>query len=112
MEKLYTSKTFLKLPGGRLHTPYSIPLDPPLAISYRNHQKSLSHFSHLAPLFLFSFLFYCFFIVRNESAFIVRNTPLVSKFLQKLQTEEILVIWTSYMSAKIIVVNFNTTVRL
>ena len=32
------------------------PLDLPQAISYRNHQKSLAYFSHLAPLFLFFFL--------------------------------------------------------
>ena len=55
MEKLYSSKTFLKMPGGRMHTPYSNPLDPPLAISYRNHQKSLVYLSYLAPLVLFFF---------------------------------------------------------
>ena len=57
MEKLFTSKTFLKLAGERMHrsTPYSTSLDPPLAISYRNHQKSLAYFSHLAPLVLFFF---------------------------------------------------------
>ena len=33
----------------------SDPLDPPLAISCRNHQKSLAYFSHLAPLVLFFF---------------------------------------------------------
>ena len=36
--------------GGRMHNPHPTPLDPPLAISYRNHQKSLVCFSHLAPL--------------------------------------------------------------
>ena len=37
--------------GGRMHTP-----DPTLlAISYKNHQKSLAYFSHLAPLILFFF---------------------------------------------------------
>ena len=55
MEKFYTSKTFSKMAGGRLHTPHSIPLDPPLAISYRDHQKSLVYFSHLALLALFFF---------------------------------------------------------
>ena len=35
--------------------PSSYPLDPPLAISYRNHQKSVAYFSHLAPLVLFFF---------------------------------------------------------
>ena len=55
MENLYTSKTFLKMVGGRMHTPDLTPLDPPLVISYRNHQKRLAHFSHLAPLVLFFF---------------------------------------------------------
>ena len=30
-------------------------LDPPLAINYGNHQKSLAYFSHLARLVLFFF---------------------------------------------------------
>ena len=50
MEKLYTSKKFLKMAGGRMHNPHPTPLEPPLAISYRNHQKSLEYFSHLALL--------------------------------------------------------------
>ena len=54
MEKLYTSKTFSKMVGGRRYT-LSYPPDPPLAISYKNHQKSLAYFSHLAPLILFFF---------------------------------------------------------
>ena len=41
--------------GRRMHTPHSTPLDPPLAINYRNHQKSLVCFSHLTPLVLFFF---------------------------------------------------------
>ena len=55
MENLYASKIFLKMVVGRMHTPHPIPLDPPLAISYGNHQKSLAHFSHLVPLVLFFF---------------------------------------------------------
>ena len=55
MEKLYTSKTLLKMAGGRMDTTHPTPLDPPLAISYRNHQKSQAYFSHLAPLILFVF---------------------------------------------------------
>ena len=51
MEKLYTLKAFLKMAGGRMHTPHPTPQ----AISYRNHQKSLAYFSHLAPLILFFF---------------------------------------------------------
>ena len=54
-EKLHTSKTFLKMASGRMHTPHLTPLDPPLAISYTNHQKSLAYFSNLTPLILFLF---------------------------------------------------------
>ncbi len=53
MKKLYTSKTFLKMASGRMQTPYPNPLYPLLAISYRNHQKSVAYFSHLASLILF-----------------------------------------------------------
>ena len=35
--------------------PSSNPWIRPLAISYKNHQKSLAYFSHLAPLILFFF---------------------------------------------------------
>ena len=57
MENLYrpTSKTFLEMAGGRMHTPHSTPLDLPLAISYRNYQKSMAYFSHLALSVLFFF---------------------------------------------------------
>ena len=45
------------MPDGRMHTPDPTP--PPLyaflAISYRNHHKSLAYFNHLAPLALFIF---------------------------------------------------------
>ena len=53
MEKLYTSKTFLE--NGRMHTSHPTPMDPPLAISYKNHQNSLAYFCHLAPLILIFF---------------------------------------------------------
>ena len=56
MEKLYSSKTFLKMAGGRMHIPYPTPLDSSLTISYRNHQKNVAYFSHLAPLVLFFLL--------------------------------------------------------
>ena len=52
----YASKTFLKTACGRMHTPHPTPLDLPLAISYRSHQKSLAYFGHLAPLILFFLL--------------------------------------------------------
>ena len=55
MGKLYTSKAFLKMAGKKMHTPHLISLDPPQAISYRNHQKNLAYFSHLAQLILFFF---------------------------------------------------------
>ena len=55
METLYISKTFLKMVGRKMHTPHRTPLDPPLAIIYRNHEKSLAYFSHLAALILFLF---------------------------------------------------------
>ena len=55
MEKFYTSKAFLKMAGGRMHTPNPTSLDPPLATSYGNHEKSLAYFIHLAPLVLFFF---------------------------------------------------------
>ena len=55
MEKLYTSKTFLRMAGGLMHTPHPTPLDPPLAIRCRNHQKSMAYFSYLAPSVLFFF---------------------------------------------------------
>ena len=41
--------------GGRMHTPHPTPMDLLLAISYRNHQKNLAYFGHLAPLVLFLF---------------------------------------------------------
>ena len=57
MEKSYrpTSKTFSKMAGGRMHSlyPSSYPLDPPLAIGYKNHQKSLTYFSHLIGIISF-----------------------------------------------------------
>ena len=52
MEKLYTLKALLKMAGESMHTPHPTPLYPPLAISYRNRQRSLAYFSHLAPLIL------------------------------------------------------------
>ena len=55
MNKLHTPKTFWKMAGGKMHTPHPTPLDPPLAISYRNNQNSLAYFSHLAPLLLLFF---------------------------------------------------------
>ena len=51
MEKLYTSKTLLKMAGGRMHSPHATSL----AMSYGNQQKSLAYFGHLAPSILFFF---------------------------------------------------------
>ena len=39
MEKLYASKTFLKMAGGRMHIPHPTPLDSPLTISYRTIKR-------------------------------------------------------------------------
>ena len=47
MKKLHTSKIFFKMAGGSMHTPHPTPVDPPLATSYRNHQKSLAYFSEV-----------------------------------------------------------------
>ena len=47
---VYALKTFLKIAGGKMHTPHPTPLDSPLAISYKNHQTIWAYFSHLAPL--------------------------------------------------------------
>ena len=57
MEKLYASKAFLKMAGGRMYTPGPHPtlLDPPLAMSHKNHQKCLAYFRYLALLVLFFF---------------------------------------------------------
>ena len=52
MEKLYPSKTFWKMAGGRMHTLHSTPLDSFLAKGYKNYQKSWAYFCHLAPLVL------------------------------------------------------------
>ena len=41
--------------GGSMHIPHPTRLDRPLALRYRNHQKNLAYFSHLAPLVLFLF---------------------------------------------------------
>ena len=38
-----------------MHTPHPTPLDQSLAISYRNHQKSVAYFSYFAQLILFLF---------------------------------------------------------
>ena len=55
-KKLYASKAFLKMAGGRMHISHPNPVDLPLAISGRNHRKNLAYFSHLAPLVLFCLL--------------------------------------------------------
>ena len=70
MDKLYASKAFLKMGGGRMYTPHPSPLDPPLAISYRNHQKSLAYFSHLAPSISF------FFTERQRQKGVMTQYPL------------------------------------
>ena len=39
--------------GGKMHIPHPTSLDSSLAISYRNHQKNLAFFSHLASSVVF-----------------------------------------------------------
>ena len=60
MGKLYrpTPKIFLNMAGERMHTFHPSALDPPLAISYRNHKNSLiyRYFSHLGTLIFILFL--------------------------------------------------------
>ena len=53
--KIVCMKTLLKMAGGKMPTPHPILVDPPLALSCRNHQKSLAYFSHLVPLIFFFF---------------------------------------------------------
>ena len=53
--KIVCTKTLIKMAGGRMHTPHPTSLDPPLAISYRNHEKILAYFTHLAPSVFFFF---------------------------------------------------------
>ena len=65
MEKLYALTTFLKMAGGRMHTFHPIPLDPPLAISCVNQQKSLAYFSHSA-VGTIGFVLFCFFAKRQS----------------------------------------------
>ena len=50
MEKLYASKTFSKMAGGRICISLILPLDPPLAINYKNHQKSLAYFQSVGTI--------------------------------------------------------------
>ena len=40
MEKLYASKTFLEMAGGRMHTTYPTPLDPTLVNGHKLQQPS------------------------------------------------------------------------
>ena len=54
MEKLCASKTFFEMAGGGMHTLVLPPGSAP-GHSYRNHQKILAYFSHLAPLVFFLF---------------------------------------------------------
>ena len=79
MKKLYASKTFLKMAGGRMDTPHPTSLDPPLAMSHGNHQKSLVYFSHLAPLILF-----CFTKRHNQKGELWYNAPAFADVLFSL----------------------------
>ena len=56
--KIVRMKNSFENDWWKLHTPHLNPLDPPLVISYRNHQKRLAYFSHFAILIVF-FLLKC-----------------------------------------------------
>ena len=58
IEELYASENIFENGWWEDAYPsyYPTPLDSPLAISYRNHQKSLAYFSHLTPLEYCSYL--------------------------------------------------------
>ena len=58
MEKLYTTKAFLKTAGGSMHIAYSSPCPPVSARGHKLQQplKELTYFSHLALLLLFFLL--------------------------------------------------------
>ena len=56
MEKLYTSKTFLKMAGGRMHTPHPNPPHPPLANGHKL-QKPSKESGMFQPLSTISFFF-------------------------------------------------------
>ena len=53
MKKLYTSKTFLKMAGGRMHNPHPTPLDPPLASMIMIGKESTIVFSAIDKLVAF-----------------------------------------------------------
>ena len=53
--KIVYIKNIVENGWWRMRTSHPTPLDPPLAISYKNHQNSLAYLSHLAPLVLFFF---------------------------------------------------------
>ena len=53
--KIVLSKTLLEKTGGKdTYTSHPSPLDPPMAISYKNHQKGLAYFSHWHHVFSFT----------------------------------------------------------
>ena len=54
MEKLYTLKTFLKMAGGKMHTPHLTPGSVP-GYKHQKPSKESAYSSHLAPLTLFFF---------------------------------------------------------
>ena len=51
MEKLYTSKTFLKMAGGRMHTLHSTPLGSASGHKLRKPSKEFGHLALGFPFF-------------------------------------------------------------
>ena len=56
MEKLLTSKTFLKMAGGRMHTPHPTPLDPPPGHKLQKPSKKSGIFQSLGTIIFVLFL--------------------------------------------------------
>ena len=56
MEKLHTSKTFLKMAGGRMHTPYP---PPPGSAPGHKLQKSSKETGIFQSLGIISFVLFC-----------------------------------------------------
>ena len=50
MEKLYASKTCLKMAGGRMYTPHPTPLDPPQGHKLQKPLKEYGIFQSLGTI--------------------------------------------------------------
>ena len=84
MEKLYISKTFLKMACGRMHIAYSSPCPLVSAPGHKLQKplKELAYFSHLAPLLLFFLLKGRVKTRREHGPMSPLNTLLASAYLE------------------------------